>query len=112
MTFFARGGRALADIEADLTRSDPGLAAQFKRFNNWCRRGPDEQVRQPRRQVRLMKLVPLLLLPLAVLLLSWCAVTGGGHGSTRGCAMVAITKCPASRSPAELRARKLGSLER
>jgi Protein of unknown function (DUF3040) len=94
MIFYARGRRPLADMEADLTGSDPGLAAQFDRFSTRCGRSPVEHEQQARPK----KLIAILLLPLGLLLLSGYAVTGGGQGSTTGCATVAIAMCPASQS--------------
>jgi hypothetical protein len=40
MVFQSCGGRALADIEASLTQSDPGLAAKLERFSTRCPRCP------------------------------------------------------------------------
>jgi hypothetical protein len=40
MVFHARGGRAPAEIEASLIRSDPGLAAKLERFSTRCPRCP------------------------------------------------------------------------
>jgi hypothetical protein len=98
MIFYARGGRALADIEANLARSDPVLAAHFELFNIRYRRTPVAQERQPSQQVRSKKPIAIALLPLAVLLLSWYAVTGGGHGTARGCPTAAVAMCPASQT--------------
>src|SRR5215831_5765601 len=96
MIFYVRGGRALKGIEANLTRSDPVLAAHFELFNIRYRRSPVEQERQPSQQAWCKKPLAIALLPVAVLLLSWYTVAGGGHGSARGCPTVAVAMCPAS----------------
>jgi hypothetical protein len=98
MIFDARGGRALAGIEAGLTRSDPVLAARFEGFNARCWRSPVEQERQPGRPARSKKPLAIVLLPLALLLLSWYAVAGAGDGSSRGCSTVAVAMCPGNQT--------------
>jgi hypothetical protein len=94
MIFHARGERALAGIETSLTRSDPGLAAAFERFNALTSRS----VKQERR-ARTRKLLALvILLSLAALVAAWASVAGAGNqGSAGGCAESIAAVCPASR---------------
>lgn len=99
MIFHAGRGRALASIESGLTRSDPGLAAQFDRFNTRYPRSPVKRERLSNPRARSKKPLAILLLPLALLLLSWYSIQGGGHGRTAGCKTVALAMCPASPSP-------------
>ena len=75
-------------------RSGPGRP--LRAFDIRYRRSPVEQERQPSQQAWCKKPLAIALLPVAVLLLSWYTVAGGGHGSARGCPTVAVAMCPAS----------------
>lgn len=52
MSFRAHDERALARIETSLRRSDPRLAEQFQRFNEWSRQGATHTEQWIRRKQR------------------------------------------------------------
>src|SRR5437762_13399462 len=88
MIFHAREERALARIEVGLTRSDPGLAAKFERFNSLtsqimpCEKGQG----RPRRKEG--KLAALILVSLMMTVCLWAAITGARSQRGSGaCAM-------------------------
>jgi hypothetical protein len=95
MIFHARDERALARIEASLTRSDPGLAAQFERFNSRVAR-PLVEKKRARRWPTVEKLLVLVVLSLATVLAAWGTITAtGSHRSSVRCTTTAGSTCPA-----------------
>jgi hypothetical protein len=98
MIFHAREERALARIEVSLTRSDPGLAAKFERFNSPtsqimpCEKGQG----RPRRKEG--KLAALILVSLMMTVCLWAAITGARSQPGSGaCAMSYVWTCASSR---------------
>jgi len=75
-----RHRRALVRIEAALTRSDPGLAGQFQRFNDWVA----YQKRAGRRGLARTVIVVILMTAIAALLIAGAMTESGGLGGNRG----------------------------
>jgi ferric-dicitrate binding protein FerR (iron transport regulator) len=95
MIFHARDERALARIEASLTQSDPGLAAEFERFNARAVSTPAEAERRVRRRAQRKKLLALLIITPAAVLAVWGTVTGNvSQRRGGGCVAVAGAVCP------------------
>jgi hypothetical protein len=95
MIFHARDERALARIEASLAQSDPGLAAEFERFNARVLSSPAEAERRARRRAQRKKLLALLIITPAAVLAVWGTVTGNAsHRRSGECVAVAGAVCP------------------
>jgi hypothetical protein len=80
--FHARYRRALARIEAELSRADPGLATQFERFNARVAASAPAGG-QMRLRVSSRRVFALMLLPLTAMVALWIAVSlsGSEHGA-------------------------------
>jgi hypothetical protein len=93
MVFHSRDERVLARIEASLTGSDPGLAAQFDHFNRVTASFPRRRGPHVSQRWAAGKLVTLLLLPLAALAV-WAIVTATARqGGTHGCSTARVVAC-------------------
>jgi hypothetical protein len=89
--FHARYRRALSRIEAALCQADPGLAAQFERFNRLAATSSETGGRTERRDER-RKLLALVLVPLVAIVALWMVVSlGGKHAG--GCAIPLGSAC-------------------
>jgi hypothetical protein len=76
MIFHAREERALARIEVGLTRSDPGLAAKFERFNSLTSQLMPCGTGQGRPWGKKGRLAALILVSLMLTVCLWAAITG------------------------------------
>lgn len=93
MIFDARSERALAQIEARLTKSDPRLAVQFDRFNHQPGPPPPQERYHSHQRRRGVALLMIALTPLIVLIV-WGTVATMGHRGPGACTSVSASCMP------------------